>query len=127
MKIIFKNLEKSNLTSNAVKERLEILFKKFPSLKPNDLECTLAMENSLIQGGQDVFNVKIHVRRGTYQGVVLEKSASNLYIALANVLESIHERFRRFDEKARSIHRDTNRFNKKQIIDNQEEIRQQYY
>ena len=62
---------------------------------------TLEIENSPTQAGPDLFKVKIHVSRGLYNGITVEKSNSNLYVALAEMVDHLLEKFNRFGDKAR--------------------------
>lgn len=109
MKIVFRNLKKSELVTKAVKERLDTLLEKFPSMKSSNIVCTLDMDNSPVQVGRDVFRVKIKFKSGQYKGIVLEKEAITFYQALAEVVESLHERLRRADEKRRTLERSKGR------------------
>lgn len=118
MKITFKNLDKSELAISACKERFESLYEKFPNLKAQDIAITLCMDNSPTQGGLDVFGVTLRVRKGVYQGIAIKKSAPKLYLALAELVESVHERLKRFDEKKRKMIRQKSR-NKKSIFINE--------
>ncbi|MFM8314686.1 MAG: HPF/RaiA family ribosome-associated protein [Deltaproteobacteria bacterium] len=102
MKIVFKNLERSELAKELVQERLEASFQRFPDLKTQNVAITLDMENSPQQSGPDVFSVKLHVSGGRYQGITLEKKAPNLYQALADVNEHLLERLNRFGDKTRN-------------------------
>ncbi len=97
----FKNLEKSELAQDAVHERLETLLQKFPDLKQSRLQVTLEMLNSPTQAGPDLFNVKLHVLRARYDGVIVEKANSNLYVALADVVEHMLEKLNRVGDRAR--------------------------
>lgn len=99
--IKFKNLEKSEMAREAVQERIEILVDKFPDLNESKTQVTLEMENSPTQAGPDLFKVKIHMSRGRYDGITCEKSDSNLYVALAEVVDHMLEALNRFGDKAR--------------------------
>ena len=59
------------------------------------------MENSPLQAGPDLFKVKLHVSRGRYDGITVEKSDSNLYVALAEVVDHMLEVLNRFGDRAR--------------------------
>ena len=102
-KIIFKNLEKSELAKQISLERLETVFNKFPDLEPNNITLTLAMDNSPKQSGQDVFRLKFVISKGKYKGIIIEKSSSNLYLALAQLVEHLLEAINRYGDKARII------------------------
>jgi ribosome-associated translation inhibitor RaiA len=101
IQIKFKNLDKSELAKDAVQERIEILVDKFPDLHESKILVTLEMENSPTQPGPDFFKVKLHVSRGRYNGITCEKSDSNLYVALADVVDHMLETFNRFGDRAR--------------------------
>ncbi len=101
MKIVFKNLEKSELAREAVHERFAGFFLKFPEISANDFQVTLEMENSPHQTGPDFFNVKVLIQKGKYAGVLVKKSRSNLYQALADVCEHLLESLNRHGDKQR--------------------------
>ena len=102
LRIVFKNLDRSELARELVEERLEASFQRFPDLRSNQIQVTLEMENSPTQAGPDVFSVKLHISSGRYQGITLEKEGQNLYQALAEVNEHLLERLNRFGDKNRA-------------------------
>ncbi len=97
----FKNLEKSEMAREAVHERIEALIEKFPDLSESKIQITLEMENSPSQAGPDLFRVKLHVARGRYDGITIDKSDSSLYVALAEVVDHMLEKLNRFGDKQR--------------------------
>ena len=101
LKIVFKNLEPSQLARDIVKEKIEPVIGKFPSLADHKVTLTLEMENSPAQAGPDLFSVKLHVVRGRYDGVTVEKSDASLYVALAEVVDHMLEVLNRFGDRAR--------------------------
>lgn len=101
IKVVFKNLEKSELAKEAVQERFQEVLERFPNLNESRIVVTLSMENSPRQGGPDLFSVKIRVENGSYDGVILEKAAPSLYVALADLCEHLLERLNRFSDKKR--------------------------
>ena len=101
IQVKFKNLEKSEMAREAVQEREETLIEKFPDFKGSKIQVTLEMENSPLQAGPDLFKVKLHVVRGRYNGITVEKSDSNLYVALAEVVDHMLEVLNRFGDRAR--------------------------
>jgi len=115
IQVKFKNLEKSEMAREVVQERIEGLVEKFEDLNESKIQVTLEMENSRLQAGPDLLRVKAHILRGRYDGVIVEKSHSNLYIALAQVVDHMLEKLNRFGDKvrvrertkARQIERDT--------------------
>ncbi|MBF0362346.1 MAG: hypothetical protein HQK49_15120 [Oligoflexia bacterium] len=101
LKIIFKNLEKSELAREISKERFQVVFDRFPDLSSSKVTITLSMENSPQQAGPDVFSVKFYSQGGRYQNVVLQKSAANLYGALGDLIEHVLDKLNRYADKKR--------------------------
>lgn len=101
IQVKFKNLDKSEMAREAVEEKAVGLIEKFPDLNQSKIQVTLEMENSPIQAGPDLFKVKFHLSRGRYDGITVEKSHSNLYVALAEVNDHMLEVLNRFGDKAR--------------------------
>ncbi len=99
--IKFRNFEKSELAREAVMERVEPLMEKFPDLAQSRVQVSLQMDNSPAQPGQDLFKVKIFVSRGRYDGITVEKENSNLYIALADVVDHMLEALNRYGDRVR--------------------------
>ena len=99
--VVFKNLDKSNLTKEAVITRLQETIDRFPDLAGHRMTVTLSMENSPQQAGPDHFTVKVHVRGKKYRDVLIEKSAMNMYLALADVNEHLLERLNRMGDRTR--------------------------
>lgn len=99
--IKFKNLEKSEMAREAVHDRIETLVEKFPDLSQSKIQITLEMENSPTQAGPDLFKVKIHLARGRYNGITVEKSDASLYVALADLIDHMLEKLNRFGDRAR--------------------------
>jgi len=99
--IKFKNLEKSEMAGQFARDRMKALTIKFPDLKQSRMTLTFEMENSKLKAGLDLFKVKLHCAGGRYDGVTIEKSNSNLYIALADVVEHVLENLNRLGDKAR--------------------------
>ena len=101
IQVKFKNLEKSELAREAAQDRIDSLIEKFPDLSKSRIQITLEMQNSPAQAGPDVFKVKVHVTRARYNGVTVEKASTNLYVALADVVDHMLEILNRFGDKAR--------------------------
>ncbi len=99
--IIFKNLDKSELAREAVEDRLGPIVEKFSELKKCRINVTLEMQNSPQNPGPDLFSVRAQFNAGKYRGIRVEKSAQNLYLALADVAEHLLEVLNRFGDRAR--------------------------
>ena len=87
IRIIFKNLEESELAKEAVFDQLQGTLDRFPDLINHKLTFTLSMDNSQFKPGPDLFTVKLIINGKKYGGVILEKSAMNLYSALSDLSE----------------------------------------
>lgn len=109
MRIVFKNFDQSQLAKEAVEERLGDMVEKFPELKKHKISVTLSMENSPVQAGPDAFTVKIVIQGKTYGGTALSKTATSLYVALAEVREHLLEVLNRTGDKVRVIQRNKER------------------
>lgn len=105
IQVKFKNLEKSEAARDAVHERVVTLTEKFPDLAQSKIQVTLEMENSPTQAGPDLFKTKLYVSGGRYDRITVEKSNSNLYIALAEVVEHMLEVLNRYGDRARVVER----------------------
>ncbi len=101
IQVRFKNLEPSELAKDTAIERLSAIAEKFPDFFESQIRVTLSMENSPTQAGRDVFTVKVHCARGKYRGVLMERSSSSLYAALAEVVDRLLERLNRFGDRRR--------------------------
>lgn len=105
IKVTFKNLDNSELAREAAVERIEAVLEKFEHLKKSRIQVTLEMENSPSQPGPDLFKVKVQVNGSRYDGVRIIKSASSLYVALADVVDHMLETLNRFSDKVRVTER----------------------
>lgn len=124
IRIKFKNLEKSQMAREAVEERIHSLVEKFPDLARCRIQITLEMENSPAQAGPDLFSVKVHVARGRYDGVTVDKADSNLYVALAQVVDHMLEKLNRFGDRRRVQERTKARKIAREIERNSELVEQ---
>ncbi|MCB0390894.1 MAG: hypothetical protein KDD58_06380 [Bdellovibrionales bacterium] len=100
-RVIFKDLEKSELAKNAAEEYLSEVVQKFPDLNGSHYTLTLSMQNSPLQAGPDLFTAKFYCKSGKYKGVIMQRSSSNLYKALSDLSNSMLERLNRFGDKKR--------------------------
>lgn len=101
IQVKFKNLDKSEIAREAARDRMESLAEKFPDLSESKIQITLEMENSPTQAGPDLFKVKVYVAGGRYDGITVEKANSNLYVALAEVVDHMLEVLNRFGDRLR--------------------------
>ena len=109
MRILFRNLEKSELAKEAVEERLGDMFEKFPKLKNHRMTVTLSMENAPEKPGPDSFGVKVLIQGQEFKNVSLCKKSPSLYHALADVREHLLEVLNRSGDRARVSQRSKER------------------
>lgn len=101
IRIVFKNLDESIIAKEAVQNCAIATLNRFPDLENHQLTYTLSMDNSQFKPGPDLFKVKVVIKGKKYGGIILQKSASSLYTALAELYESTHERLNRFGDRQR--------------------------
>ena len=109
IRVIFKNLEKSELARDLTLERIDSIIDRFPDLHDHKVDATLSMENSPSQAGPDVFTVKVFIRGNRFRSVLIQKSAGSLYVALADVVDHALERLNRYGDKERVKRRNQER------------------
>lgn len=101
IRIIFKNVDESELAKQAVYDRFQDTIDRFPDLEGHRITFTLSMDNSQFKPGPDLFKVKLVIAGKKYGGVILEKSSVSLYTALGDVYERTLERLNRFGDRQR--------------------------
>ncbi len=110
IKIVFKNMEISQLAKDVVQKRIIPIIDKFPSLEGHRITLTLEMENSPKQAGPDLFTVSSMVSGKTYKGLKIKKSSSNFYHATAELADGLNELLSRESDRIIKLHRkDKNR------------------
>jgi hypothetical protein len=109
MRIIFRNMDRSQLAIEVISERMQSVFDKFKRLNPLDVTMTLKMDNSPVQAGPDLFCLKFYCNRGTFKGLAIEKRSPNLYIGLADLVDTLCERLGRNAERQRHYQIDAHR------------------
>lgn len=101
IQIKFKNLDKSELAREAVEERLAAMIEKFGAIVGQSYSSH-TRDGKLTDSSQaSVFKVKVHISRGPYKGVTIEKSEPNLYAALAEVVDHMLEVLNRYGDRIR--------------------------
>ena len=109
IRIVFNNLEESQLVRDTAIQKIHATVDRFPDLIDHRMTLTLSMDNSPTKPGPDLFTVKLRIVGKKYSNIFLEKSATNLYIALADVVEHALERLNRFGDKKRVKQRNRER------------------
>jgi ribosome-associated translation inhibitor RaiA len=91
VKVIFKNLEKSDLVRSIATERIEKTIRKFSELAELTSTVIVSREHSSEHAGVDLFSAKLLIGGHGLKPVVLEKRASSLYLAVAQVADTALE------------------------------------
>ena len=104
-KVVFRNLEPSEMIRAAVDARLRPIIEKFPYLQNHRIQTTISMENSPVQPGPDQFTVKIRIQGTRIHSLILEKSNLNFHSALAEVAEHLLEALNRAGDRERTLRR----------------------
>jgi|GEM_PF-3168413 len=89
MKIVFHNLEKSELARDVTRQKLEHLYEQFPKLSRHRFVVTLSMENSPTKAGPDQFSVSARIDGPQFFGIQVVHREANLYLALAQISERL--------------------------------------
>lgn len=90
LKIVFKNLEPSQLARDIVKEKIEPVIDKFSCLAGHKITLTIEMENSPFQAGPDLFTISSMVTGKTFKNLRLKKSSQNFYHATAELVDGFN-------------------------------------
>ena len=101
IRISFKNLESSELAKEIVTDRIGALIDKFPDLISHKISVRLEMENSPLQSGPDSFSVNLMIEGKKYRRLRIKRSASNLYLAMAHMSDSLLELLNRAGDRDR--------------------------
>jgi len=109
MRIVFRNLEKSEIAKEAVEDRLGDMVEKFPKLEKHKITVTLFMDNCPEQPGPDSFGVKVLIQGTGFKTISLCKTSPSLYLALADVREHLLEVLNRCGDRARVAERSQER------------------
>lgn len=117
LRVVFKNLRKSKFAEDIVSTKVTAVLEKFPEFRPTSATAILEMENSPLQAGPDIYNVKLILTDKSLSPIVLQMKSGHLYQAAAmlsdRLLEVLHRavakrrdlrRFRRRREKHDSTH-----------------------
>lgn len=92
LKIVFKNIEPSQMARDILVERITPALKKIPSLKDRSVMIKLEMENSPSQEVPDFFTLSLRASgKANQKDLVIKKSSENFYHATAALAESLNK------------------------------------
>jgi ribosome-associated translation inhibitor RaiA len=99
VKVIFKNLERSDLIREIASEKVEKALQKYAVVDPLASTVVLSREHSREHTGVDEFSVKLMVGARGHKPVIVEKRSTSITQALASVLDRamdlLHQSFAR--------------------------------
>lgn len=105
LRVVFKNLRKSKFAEDIVATRVNAVLEKFPEYKPSSATAILEMENSPLQAGPDIYNVKLILTDKSRSPIVLRMKSGHLYQAAAMLADRLLEVMHRAVEKRRDVRR----------------------
>ncbi len=109
LKVVFKNLHKSDLAEDIVTSKVNAVLDKFPEFKSSTATAILEMENSRLQSGPDNFNIKLILKNKYLGPIVFQRRGSNLYQAASHLTDRLLEVLHRAVEKRRDMIRSNRR------------------
>ncbi len=105
VKVVFKNLKKSELVREVTTERIEKTISKFSELARMAATVIVSREHSNEHSGASLFSAKLMLAGNGHKPLILEKRAESLYQALALVTDRAAEIFQRALSKDRETGR----------------------
>lgn len=105
VKVIFKNLQKSDMVREIVTEKVQHVLSKFPDLKNAAATVFVEMENSLTHPGKDDFRIKLIMASRGNKPVVIQKESDNFYQAASVLADRLFDVLHRYVEKRRDTRR----------------------
>lgn len=108
VRVVFRNLASSESLKGAMTEKVNHVVEKFPDLaSANSMTTvTVGQQNSILHAGPQLYQVKLILIARGMKPIVLQKTAENVYLAMAlladRLFEVLHRALERRREKARS-------------------------
>ncbi len=90
-RIVFKNMESSQLAKDFLQQKITLIIDKFPLLQGHRITITVEMENSPQQAGPDLFTLSSFVSGKNFRGLKIKKSSENFYHAAAELFDGLNE------------------------------------
>lgn len=101
VKVLFHNLESSNLICEAIETKLRHVVEKFEGHASALATVIVSMENSQVHRGPDLCSVKAVIKLGRLGSLVIEKQDANLYRALSLLADRLQDQMNRLVDKQR--------------------------
>jgi hypothetical protein len=91
LKIVFKNMESSQIVKSVLQQKINLVIDKFPLLREHRITITVEMVNSPQQPGPDLFTLSSFVSGKTFRKLKIKRSSGNFYNAAAELLDRLNE------------------------------------
>ncbi len=101
MKIIFKNLQKSEYIAGYIQEKIAILLEQFPKMKSHHVRFLFSKNQSKNRKAQAAFATEVIITGKYYKNIFLKKQSINLYMSLSEVLNLISHKLNNVGDKQR--------------------------
>jgi ribosome-associated translation inhibitor RaiA len=101
IQIKFKNFDKSEIINRVIFKKIGALADRFKELHKSKILVSIEMESSPDQVVADHFKIKLRVSQGRYDGVSIEKTNLNFYVALDEISGNLTKILGRFGDRAR--------------------------
>lgn len=116
VKVIFKNLKKSEFVLDSVKEKIGRVLEKFPEMENASATISIEMENSPQHAGKDDFRVKLIMLSRGHKPIVIQKDSANVYQAASLLADRLFDLLHRSVEKKRDLRRAAGRTRRYQDV-----------
>ncbi len=101
VRIVYKDLAPSELLSDFIQARLSPVIEKFPELETHSIHVTIGAENTIRHPGPDVFSVKVRIQGKRFQSLIIEKKATTVHVATAEICDRLVDLLNRHTDRAR--------------------------
>lgn len=92
LKVVFINIEPSQMARDILDERITPILKRDPSLKRCSVTIMLERENPPSQDVPDLFTLSLRAENNSNEtDLIIKKSSENFYNATASLAESLNK------------------------------------
>jgi ribosome-associated translation inhibitor RaiA len=98
--IIFKNMTRSEIMTELMREQMDRLRAKFPKiLNGRTYRAEIEVENTIQKPGADVFRLKLVITLGKRGALVLHQKGSHAYEVLWSTLDAFENKLRKLSKR----------------------------
>src|SRR5580704_1892713 len=101
LKVVFRNLAKSEFMKDIIDEKVGHVLEKFPDLVNSATTVVVGMQNTPMHAGPELFRIKLILKSRGLKPIVLEKHSDNAYQAAAMLADRLFEVLHRAIERRR--------------------------